>query len=187
MRLFLAIFPPPETQSFAHDVIAALKRPADSVSWVKRENLHFTMRFLGEVDEGALARITDAAREAAAQAPAFDAQLGRCGAFPGLKRARVLWLGLEEGAAPMTVVAGALERALEKRGFEPDRNKFSPHLTIGRVREPRHDWTSPLAAVGTLAQAQASRFSVRSLQIMQSQLQPAGSIYSVLEDVPLAR
>jgi len=187
MRLFLAIFPPPETQALAFDVIGALKRPADSVSWVKRENLHFTLRFIGEVGEDGAERVRAAAREAATQAPAFDARLGRCGGFPGLKRARVLWLGLEDGAAPMTVVAGALERALAKRGFDPERNKFSPHLTIGRVRDPRHDWTTPLSAVGSLAEAQAARFPVHSLQVMQSQLHPAGSIYSVLEDVPLAR
>src|SRR5262245_21317277 len=155
MRIFLAIFPPPETQSLAFDVVEALKRPADSVSWVKRENLHFTLRFMGELGDDGVRRVKEAAREAAAQAPAFDARLGKCGAFPGLKRARVLWLGLVDGAAPMTVVAGALERALAKRGFEPERNKFAPHLTIGRVRDPRHDWTSPLAAAGTVAEANA--------------------------------
>jgi 2'-5' RNA ligase len=186
MRIFLAMFPPPETQTLAWDVVEALKRPADGVSWVKRDNLHFTLRFIGEIGEDGLARVTAAAREAAAQSPAFDAVLGHCGAFPGLKRARVLWLGLEQGGPPMTVVAGALDRALAKRGFEPEKNKFAPHLTIGRVREPRHDWTAPLAAVGTLAEAQAARFAVRSLQVMQSQLHPAGSIYRVLEDVPLS-
>src|SRR5690349_20746137 len=98
------------------------------------------MRFLGEIGEDGLRRVTEAAREAAAEIPRFEAELGGAGAFPNARRARVIWLGMRSGAEPLTGLAGALERALDQRGFAPDGRKFAAHLTLGRVRDPRGDW-----------------------------------------------
>lgn len=183
MRMFVAVFPPPAVQAAAHAMGAALREAGDGVSWVKPANLHYTMRFLGEVGADGAGRVAEAAREAAARVPAFDAALGTAGAFPDPKRARVLWIGMERGGESLARLAAALDAALARRGFAPEGRGFSAHLTIGRVREPRRDWTDALARVRP---GPGAGFRVERLAVVESRLHPAGSIYTVVEAAPLA-
>ena len=184
MRMFVAVFPPAEVQLAAGRAIAALRRPGDGVSWVKPDNLHYTLRFIGEVGDDGARRIAEATRAAAARCAPFDATLGSAGAFPNARRARVLWLGLTAGAAELVALAAALESALEPRGFERERRAFSPHLTIGRVRADVADWTPVLAAAPPIDPASAV-FRVERLCVVESRLDPRGSVYTVREAAPL--
>ena len=185
MRLFLAVVPPAATQALAAGVIDRLRRPGDGVSWVKRENLHYTLRFIGEVGEDGARRVEEAAREAAASCPRFGVALGPPGAFPSTRRARVIWLGVIHGGEPFAQLAGALERALAQRGFAPEGRDFTAHLTLGRVREPGRDWTSDLAAAPA-PEGPAARFGVEAIDVVASRLSPGGSIYTVRLSAPLA-
>ena len=192
MRLFLAVFPPPESQALAFAASAALKRAAaadgmgeKTVSWVKLENLHYTLRFIGEVGEDGARRITQAAEEAAAPVPRFDVTLGGLGAFPRPRDARVLWLGLAAGGDPFRDLARRLEKALAKRGFEPETRGFSPHLTLGRVRDRGLDWTQALASVNSLENDPAAGFTVRSISVVVSHLSPKGSRYDIRAEAAL--
>src|SRR5436309_3056100 len=76
LRLFLAVFPPDPVQRAAHGLIDSLRRPEDRVSWVKPENLHYTLRFIGDVGRDGARRVEQSAHETAARHPAFDATLG---------------------------------------------------------------------------------------------------------------
>ncbi len=185
MRIFLAVFPPPAVQAAVHTAAESLRRPGDGVSWVKRENLHYTLRFLGELGADGARRVQEAASEAAATGRPFAAALGSLGAFPNPRRARVLWAGMTAGAEPLTALARALDSALARRGFEAPDHPFSAHLTIGRVREPRADWSEPLAAVEV--DPAAARFTVDRLCVVESKLSPRGSTYTVVHEAPLAR
>ena len=185
MRIFTAVFPPSAVQGGVHAAAAGLARPGDGVSWVKRENLHYTLRFLGELGEDGARRVRQAADDAAATDAPFEATLGALGAFPNARRARVLWVGMSAGAERLTAVARALEAALRRRGFDAADHPFSPHLTIGRVRDPRADWSERLAAA-TLDPA-AARFVVDRLCVVQSTLSPRGSTYAVIHEAPLAK
>ena len=182
MRIFLAVFPSPEAQRSAFAAIERWKRPNDGVSWVKRDNLHYTLRFLGELDEDGVTRASEAAREVAAGVPVFDARLGAPGAFPSLSRARVLWLGLTHGAKALNLLAERLEQALVAHGFEPAGRPFSPHLTIGRVRDGEADWSARLA---TLLDDEPT-FTIDRLRVVQSTLARGGSIYAMRAEAPLA-
>ena len=174
MRLFLAVFPPPEAQEAAHDVIEALRRPGDGVAWMRRASLHFTLRFLGELDEDGAARAAGAARDAAAAGAPFEAALGVAGAFPSPRRAKVLWLGMAEGGEALTALAGAVESALAVHGFEREARPFAPHLTLGRVRVRDVDWSEALER----SPAVAARFRVDRLLLIESRLSPKGSSYA---------
>jgi 2'-5' RNA ligase len=178
MRLFIAVFPPLPVQQAAFALEEALRRPGDLVSWVKRENLHYTVRFLGDLGEDGGRRAAEAVHEAAAAHARFDAELGAVGAFPDARRARVLWASLAEGAEPFTELSRSLEAGLRRRGFERAERPFSPHLTIGRVRNPKEDWTERLAAV-RLPAPETLRFTVDRLLLMRSQLSPKGSTYTI--------
>lgn len=182
MRIFLAVFPPAEVQGAVYAAAEALKRPGDGVSWVKRENLHYTLRFMGELGATGARRVSEAAEEAARTGAAFEAALGGLGAFPNARRARVLWAGMTEGGERLTALARALESALARKGFDRADHPFSAHLTIGRVREPRADWTERLAAARV---EPASRFTVDRLSVVESRLSPRGSTYTVVHEAPL--
>ncbi len=184
MRIFLAVFPPSEVQGAVHAAVEALKRPGDPVSWVRRENLHYTLRFMGELGEDGARRVKEAADDAARPGAPFAVGLGALGAFPNARRARVLWVGMSEGAELLTAIARALESALARKGFEAADHPFSAHLTIGRVREPRSDWTERLAAVRV--EPGSARLTVDRLCVVESRLSPRGSTYTVVHEAPLA-
>jgi 2'-5' RNA ligase len=183
MRLFLAVFPPAEVQRSAFGFIETLRRPGDGLSWVRPENLHYTLRFLGELGEDGARRAAEAATEAAAKSRAFAAALGGLGAFPDPRRARVIWIGMSEGGEALVALARDLDRALAKRGFGAPDKPFSPHLTLGRVREPRRDWTAALAEPHPVDPA--ARFTLDRICLVESQLNPRGSIYTVRAGAPL--
>jgi 2'-5' RNA ligase len=183
MRIFLAVFPPADVQGTVHAAAEALKRPGDGVSWVKRENLHYTLRFMGELGADGARRVKEAADDAARTGAAFEAALGALGAFPNARRARVLWAGMTDGAERLTALARALESALARKGFEAADHPFSAHLTIGRVREPRADWTERLAVARVEPPA---RFTVDRLRVVESRPSPRGSTYTVVHEAPLA-
>lgn len=186
LRIFLGVFPPPSAQSAAERLIERLRRPDDRVSWVRRENLHYTLRFLGDLGADGARRAAEAARAAAAAQPAFDACLGGLGAFPNPRKARVLWLGLSKGGESLTTLARAVEAALREKGFDRADRPFAAHLTIGRVRDPGRDWSDALTEAGRSAGSEdGARFRVDQVLVVHSQLSPKGSIYSVRAEVPL--
>jgi 2'-5' RNA ligase len=181
VRLFLAVFPPPEVQRAAAAVSDALRRPGDGVSWVKQDNLHFTLRFLGELGESGANRAAKAAEQAASKHRAFTATIGAAGAFPRPAKARVLWLGIEAGAAELEALARDLEAALRAIGFDRADHKFTAHLTLGRVRERDQDWSERLAGV----RAEPLSFAVDRIRLIESTLSPKGSRYDTRAEARL--
>ncbi len=181
MRLFLGVFPPPEVREAAYAAMAPLREGRGGVAWVKPANLHFTLRFLGALEDEAAARAAAAGREAVAGARAFDAALGPPGAFPNPRRARVLWLGMAAGADALVARAEALDAALRARGFPPADHPFTPHLTLGRVRAREEDWRAALEAAPALGMG----FRVDRISLVESRLSAQGSTYLVREEFPL--
>ena len=182
MRLFIAVFPPPATQTAAWRAAEPLRTGrGDPVSWVKPDNLHYTMRFLGEVEDAQAPRAAEAMREAAAAHARFGAALGGFGAFPTARKARVLWIGMLQGAEAMRLLATSLENALKKQRFERADQPFEPHLTLGRVRMPG-DWTTRLID----APAVEARFQVDKMVLVKSLLGGGGSRYELIGEASLA-
>jgi 2'-5' RNA ligase len=184
MRLFFAVFPPPAVQRAAFAMEEALRRPGDLVSWVKVDNLHYTLRFMGDLGEDGARRAADAAQEAAGGVHAFEAALGGLGAFPNARKARVLWIGLARGEEPLESLAAALEAGLGRRGFDRADHRFSAHLTVGRPRSFGEDWSQRLATVQPVDSG--ASFRVDRLLLMESKLSPKGSTYTVKHEARLA-
>lgn len=190
MRLFLALELPEAVREAAAGICRELKASGADVKWVPPENLHVTLKFLGETDGGLAERIKAAMADACAGRGAMALSLDGAGAFPGRGRPQVVWLGLGGEVEPLAGLAGALEQRLEPLGFAPERRPFAAHVTLGRLRRGRgKKKTAPPAAlvraIASLAGWRGPEFSGRRVSLMQSELTPAGARYQPLHQIDL--
>ena len=146
------------------------------------DNLHITLKFLGGVDETRLSEI-GAALKRWATVSAFDVAIRGLGAFPTVARPRVLWAGAP-GAAGFTRLAESVDRALVALGFPSEDRGFTPHVTLGRVREPRRNPTLA-AALEAAADRPFGTLQVERVSLMRSDLSSKGARYTELTAVAL--
>lgn len=185
IRSFVAILLNEEVRAAVAAAIARLKPLAPRVGWVAPPNLHLTLKFLGELPPEALEPVKEGLAEAVAGAAPFSLRFHGLGAFPGLARPRVLWVGVAEGGPAAQALQARVEGALTRRGFAREERPYSPHLTIGRVREPR-GLSALQQAITRDAKAEFGRLDVRGLSLMRSDLSPGGSRYTELAAFPFA-
>ena len=184
IRSFVAILLNDEVRAALAAEIARLRPIGPRVGWVAAPNLHLTLRFLGELPPDLLEQVKDALAEAVAGVAPFALHFHGLGAFPGMARPRVLWVGVAEGGPAAQALQARVEAALTRRGFAREERPFSPHLTLGRVREPR-GLAELQQAMARDARMDFGRLEVQSLSLMRSDLSPAGSRYTELASFPL--
>lgn len=184
-RTFIAVFPPPDVVERIARALDALKQPGDGVGWVRPANIHYTLRFLGDLDASQVAAARRAAADAARAAAPFRVTLGAAGQFPNDRRPRILWLGAAGGAPALTALAAGLEAALLAEGLGAADKAFTPHLTLGRVRD-----SADGPAVATrfkAAEFPGDVFEVSELVVVKSTLDPKGAKYEPLAKERLSR
>ena len=159
---------------------------ARGVSWVGTDNLHITLKFLGDVEDQRAEEIGASLGAAVADIDAFDIALRGLGAFPTPVHPRVIWAGVGTGERSLAAIAAAVERSLAPLGFPADARGFSAHVTLGRVREPRRD-PALTDALARAVEAELGSACVDHVVLMRSQLSPRGARYSDLAVLPLAR
>jgi 2'-5' RNA ligase len=150
------------------------------VRWVAAENVHLTLKFLGEVDEGLVPTVEEALAAAAGAARPFALALQGGGCFPNERSPRVIWVGVGEGSDEASRLAGEVERALKLLGFAPEKRRFRPHLTIGRPKDPREGAATTAEKIEQLRGFVAPAAEVRALALIKSTLTPEGAVYDVL-------
>lgn len=156
---------------------ADLRAAGGPVSWVKPENIHLTLKFLGEVPPAREGPVREAMAEAVAGVSPFTLRAGGCGAFPGERNPRVLWVGLRAGGPEAAALAARLEAACAARGFPPENRPFRGHLTLGRVRGSR-GLEETMRRLRAHAEDTLGETAVDRLVLYESRLHPAGSIYT---------
>ena len=149
------------------------------VRWVKPELTHLTLAFLGEVSQDFLDRANAQLAQVAGRHDAFDVQLKGLGAFPISSLARVVWVGTDKGRTNICALQRDVETALSSVGYQPERRRFSPHLTIGRLRV-----AGDVSRV-TATQFESELFTVDRVVLFRSVLGPGGPVYSRLSEYPL--
>ena len=179
VRAFVAVDVDERLRRQAARVQEAFRPAAVSAKWVEPALCHITVAFLGYVAAERLRDISEACRAAAAASRPFDLSFRGVGAFPRWRGARVLWMGLGTGEAPLRALQHAVEAALEPLGFEPEARPFSPHLTVARFKRP------PGPAIEDMgARFERERFGavhVGEVRLMRSDLRPSGPVYTVLD------
>ncbi len=184
MRSFVALEIPAEPRRAAAEVTRELKAAGADVKWVAPDSLHLTLKFLGEISPEQVPPLTRALGRMLEGRGAMSLSLQGCGAFPTLKRPQVVWLGLAGEVAALVELAAGVEEALAPLGFAPERRRFKPHLTIGRLRRRRGKSrpSGPLTrAIAGLAAWSGPDFAADRVALMRSTLTPKGAIYDPVQ------
>lgn len=181
-RTFVALLIPDSWIAYVRGLARDLAGRSAGLSWVRPENAHFTMRFLGDLDDEQLVRVRESVRRGGAGLEAPVARLGRLGAFPRPERPRVLWVGLAQGGPQIEAVATAVNDALEADGFGFPDKPFRAHLTVARAREGARGVDALIkAAIPEAPEAEP----LPRLAVMKSELHKSGAMYNVLEEIRL--
>lgn len=180
MRIFIAVeISPQAREQVAQRIVFMRERFADlRVVWEKPEKLHLTVKFLGEIDENKLPAVIAATSEAARAVELFNLTIERAGAFPPGGATRVLWLGVADASENLKLLNQRLEENCAAIGFAPETRAFKPHLTVARLKEPRH--ARELVNLHLQTRFAAARFRVDEMIVFQSELARNGSLYTAL-------
>lgn len=150
------------------------------IKLVERENLHFTLKFLGEIDPGLIEKIYEVL--VSISFGPFRIRLGRLGAFPSTSNPRVVWIGVLEGEDELSKIHKQIDERLERLGFRRDREKYVPHLTIARVKGSRNKGEL-IRKIMELGDIELGEMTVNHIRLKQSILTPKGPIYKTLREV----
>jgi 2'-5' RNA ligase len=187
LRSFIAIELPPELQqAIARETAglrAALPRPL--VRWVAPENVHLTLKFLGDVSPANLELLAEALKVEALNHAPFEAYVGKVGAFPNPRRPRVIWVGFEAPAA-LSAVQRGVEAVCARLGYPSEERGFTPHLTIGRLGQTTSaaDLEHARLALQKTELGILGKIRVDGVHIFKSDLRPDGPIYTHLHAMP---
>jgi 2'-5' RNA ligase len=163
----------------------ALARSADHVKWVEYDNLHLTLLFLGEVDDRELPAVCKAVSGVTQARRAFALSIETCGCFPNPRRPRVLWVGAGRGTTEVCALHDDLEAPLQELGcYRREERKYTPHVTMGRVRSERPDDLLS-AALAKKSDWKGGETTVEEIRVMSSELASRGPIYTVLSRAQL--
>lgn len=185
MRAFLAIEVPDALKQGLSDLRDRLRKSGARASWVATENMHLTLRFLGDITENDIERLGVPVEEACAACAPLALSIIGAGAFPGLRRPSVLWAGVQEASGALTELQARLETAAQSIGLSSEKKRFHPHITLARIKEPRQTGNLPVLLEAE-AQFAGGDFCAAYVTLFSSELTRQGAIYRRLREFPLA-
>jgi RNA 2',3'-cyclic 3'-phosphodiesterase len=179
MRLFIAIELPEEIKQGIAHVQGQLKNSGANAGWTRPEGIHLTLKFLGEVPDEKVQEIMQAFDGAVKGTGKLNLTVEGAGTFPNVKNPRVLWIGVGGDSEKLAVLQASIEDAMEQVGFEREARKFSPHLTLARIKfpKPRDNWQR---LVEGIKDVKLGGFEAGHVSLMKSELKRDGAVYTEL-------
>ena len=185
IRTFIAIELPVEVKRVVRQIQDQLGGSIEGIKWVKQENIHLSVKFLGNVEENGINDIATAVKNAVKESSVMNLKTGHLGAFPNEKRPRILWLGVEGDVREFISMSKNCELELAKLGYEIDARENKPHITIGRIRSSKKQ----KGVINILKDipVESILFRVDALKLMRSELNINGAVYTNLQSVKLEK
>lgn len=183
-RAFISVELGEETRRRVAELQGQMRAAGARLRWVRPKNLHFTLRFLGELPVAQVARAVVATREAVKTATPFAVTIAGLGAFPTFERPQVVWVGSREGADALEALAARIDEFLARERFVMDSRRFRPHLTLGRSRDDRQ-WGDLVRTLHRFRDAAVGEERIDAVTVMESRLTPEGPVYTPREQVRL--
>ncbi|MBL7071001.1 MAG: RNA 2',3'-cyclic phosphodiesterase [Candidatus Omnitrophica bacterium] len=185
IRCFIAIELSKEIKQALEEIESKLQETIRGVKWVNPDNIHLTLKFLGNIEASAVEDIKKILDGAASGAGPFKIKLSNAGAFPDPARPRVIWIGIDEGTKESTDLADLIEQKAEPLGIEKEGRPFHPHLTLARVKFLK-DRDSVKNAFTSLKVPHAE-MTAPKITLFQSNLTPQGAVYTPIHQVELKK
>lgn len=174
-RAFLAVDVAEELKMRIGEIQDILKSADAHVKYVEQGNLHFTLKFFGDVGRRKIQRISDIVERTAGDYEPFTMDIKGLGVFPNMNYIRVIWLGVKNPEI-FSNLQETLDREFKKIGFKLERD-YVPHLTIGRVKGPRNK-DKLIELLSNMEDVEVGPMTVRELRLKKSELTPSGPLYS---------
>jgi RNA 2',3'-cyclic 3'-phosphodiesterase len=189
LRAFIALEIPPKVQEDLYRATSNLRRGTGSlIRWVPEENMHLTLKFLGDISPANVEFLTQMIRTEAEACNCFEIRLTGLGIFPNSKRPRVIYIGIQ-APAELESLQHAVESGTRRLGYESEDRSFSPHLTIGRVKNALRisaaDQQKIQRALEETKIDSLGTARVNSVHLYKSDLQSTGSVYTKLYSAQL--
>ncbi len=190
LRAFIAIELPSQLQDALEKQTARLRQSLgdDLVRWISMQNMHLTLKFMGNIAASHLEFIKQLITQTADSHSQFDLQISGIGSFPNSKRARILWAGIH-APAELASLQKSLEAGTARLGYKNEERPFSPHLTLGRVRQniDPAGLQKIRTILDTIQLGHIGSARVDSIHLYKSELQTSGSVYTKLFSAPLKK
>jgi len=185
-RSFIAVNLNPEIKEYLTYLQVSLNFPQTKIKWVEKNNLHLTMKFLGDMSLEQTELIKSGLKGIASRYNQFIIKLSsNIGIFPTYKMPRIIWVGIKEGVNQLEELYNSIENDLSNKGFSREDKYFSGHITIGRVKFIR-DKNNFIQILKRIEISNLSQ-EVKSIDLMGSKLTPNGPIYSITTKFPLLK
>jgi len=165
------------------DLEQAISKTGADVKLVEPENIHLTLKFLGDTEENQIDVTEQIIRESVKGITPFSLTLRGTGVFPNERHVKVLWIGIVDGD-PLARIARSIDEKLVPLGFTKEQRGYSAHLTIGRVRTPRNK-DQLLTVIHKFKDDEFLTHQVNAVTLKKSELTPKGPIYTTLREIPL--
>ncbi|MBI4654914.1 MAG: RNA 2',3'-cyclic phosphodiesterase [Nitrospirae bacterium] len=185
LRCFISVELPEELKKNIYVYVEKLKAAGVDVKWVRPENLHLTLKFLGDTTEERLKSINERLISLAKAHDRFYLQISGAGAFPNIKYPKVIWLGVYD-SEEIIKLQHDIDESMAGLGFEKDDKQFAPHLTIGRVKSMRNK-DALIKELITLKEVDFGKIGVINITLMKSELKPGGAEHFKLSEIPFGR
>lgn len=180
VRTFVALEIDSAVRRHTRHHIQQLAALGADIRWVDPDQIHLTLKFLGDVDDTELADVCQLVSGVAETAGPIQAECRGLGAFPNIDRPRTIWMGLRDASQQLELLQTRLEERFEQLGFPAEDRKFVPHLTLGRVRRASRELASVTAYLHQHAASEMGALPIEQLVVVSSQLSPRGPSYTVL-------
>lgn len=182
LRTFVAVELPAEVKEQLWALAGRLRGPGLRASWVSPDNMHLTLRFLGNVDAEGRSRLIDLLADAYGSVRAFPLRIEGVGVFPpNSRRPNVIWAGVAPLDGPLQAIQAAAEQAARAIGLPPEERPFKPHLTVARIKEIEQI-DGLMERLAAEREFQGGEFAVHGVSLLSSHLTPKGAVHSCLRD-----
>ena len=186
IRSFLAFELPLEIKRVVARVSDELRQSTLDAKWVKSDNIHLTVVFMGNIETDDIPAVGEEAKKVCLNHGAFDISLNGMGCFPNTRRPRVIWLGLDGDLERMSCFRDALQERLIPFGIKEEKRRFKPHLTLGRFRRPKRMDSEGLELLSGYEDLSSPVCPLKELALFKSDLKPGGARYTRLDVYPLS-
>jgi len=183
IRIFIAIHIPDNIKTEISRLQNSLQSYGERIGWTRPDNIHLTLKFIGDSQPQQVDAIAAALNEIAKDMQPFSFETSMPGAFPNLRRPRVLWVGVHDRLNCIGQLADLMDETLARHGVERNAFPFKPHLTIGRIREQPQKAFLQAYAIADFPNLNAQ---VQDFLLMQNDLRKTEKVYTVLHKTSLS-